>query len=1037
MHNDRSIIEARVAKYISSTLGWALHGDSKDLSVTAWEAPGEPVPVTEALRHDFSPHQIGAPFGRPWATTWFRMKGVVPKAWSGGRVEADIHLDFTNATGFQSEGQIWHKVERTWIPLRGVHPLNHEIAVAVPARGGERIDWLVEAASNPPIWAPSPNSDVLTADRSPIYSLRKARLILVNDEVWHLRLDMMALQRLMAQLPADQPYRWEILYALNDAINAVDPDDVAATAIRGREALAPTLARRSSHSAHQVSAIGHAHIDSAWLWPLRETVRKCARTFSNVLELMQQYPEFKFGCSQAVQYEWMRLYYPSVFAGIGDAVARGQWIVLGGQWVEADANLPGGESLVRQQLVGQRYFEQHFGVVCDEVWLPDVFGYPANLPQIMRHGGARRFLTQKLSWNKTNRFPHHTFLWEGIDGSSILTHFPPVETYNATFDPSELAHLVRTFTDQGRQSRSVMPFGYGDGGGGPNREMLEFGRRLSHLEGLPRVEIESPTKFFEAIERQTEPLATWSGELYFEMHRGTYTSQARTKVGNRRCEQRLREAELWSVMAFGSGDRYPSEVFERMWREVLLLQFHDILPGTSIGWVHREAEATHTRLLQELEVLIAKALHELGGEVHGGRVGVVNASPFDREGVATLGEAPPPEVPQQRLSDGTWAVAVDVGALGIAELEVVEIPDSVEVSSKVLENGFRRVVVDEHGALVSLFDKVRNRECLLDGDVGNRLELFHDDPNEFDAWDLDHFYRDQPIDDTLWQSKVRVVDRGPLVGRLEVERRFESSTMIQIVELAAGSREVRIGVTLDWQERKRVLKLAFPLEIHTAEVVRDIQFGHVTTPIHTNTSWDFARFEWCAHRFVSLSEQGFGVSLINDGRYGFDAMRVVTDRGPSGVVLRCTVAKGATYPDPNADLGAHEFSLVLRPHGGDLLSSGTVESAYALHHPLRMLGVRDVDVEEPIVSVDHRWLVIETVKAAEDRSGDTIVRLYERFGGRGVATLSVGPDVVSVQRVDGLERPLGRGRRDRVRSGTVSVPFGPFELISLRLRHSA
>ncbi|MGZ4711022.1 MAG: alpha-mannosidase, partial [Acidimicrobiales bacterium] len=593
MHDDRSIVEARLERVVRERIRPALVAARTPLRVEAWEVPGEPVPVSDALAATYEPFAIGGAWGRPWGTTWFRMHGQVPAEWAGRRVEAAINLAFTNSPGFQAEGLLWGERPEgsgTWVPLRGLHPFNHEVAVADPAAGGEPVSFLVEAAANPNLTAhrADPNSDLLTAGTSPIYSLTRAELIAVEVDVVELREDVRTLAELMGQLPLDQPRRHEILRALERMLDVLVLDDVAGSAAAARAELAEVLARPAVPSAHRLSAIGHAHIDSAWLWPIRETRRKCARTFSNVLALMDDYPELRFGCSQAAQYEWMLDGYPSVFAGIRERVADGRWIPTGGMWVEPDTNLAGGEALVRQITHGQRFFEEHFGRRSTEVWIPDVFGYPASLPQIMRLGGIERFLTQKMSWNKTNAFPHHTFWWEGIDGSTVFTHFPPIDSYNALFRPSQLDHAVRNFTDKGRATRSLMPFGFGNGGGGPNRQMLREFRRVHDLEGLPRVEIESAEEFFDAAMAEYPDAPRWVGELYFETHRGTFTSQARTKAGNRRCELLLREAELWCVAAYGSapsaagGSGYPTAELDRIWKTVLLHQFHDILPGSSI-----------------------------------------------------------------------------------------------------------------------------------------------------------------------------------------------------------------------------------------------------------------------------------------------------------------------------------------------------------------------------------------------------------------------------------------------------------------------
>ena len=659
MHQDREIIERRLARVRDEYITPAIWSPRRQLDAVMWSVPdsadgtvGEPVPVEEALAAtDWVTARPGTAWGRPWGTVWFRLTGEIPTDWAGRPVEAILNLGFNDlAPGFMGEGLIWRCTESgEWVPERGLHPANHIVRITDGAGGGEQVSYLVEASANPLMWGlgSTPQSDRDTAGSHPIYAVSAIDLAVVNVDVWDLHHDLRALIGLMKELPLDGPRRWEILHSIDRCLDAIDLEDVIGTAGRARAELADVLSRPAVPSAHKLSAVGHAHIDTAWLWPLRETRRKVTRSFSNALRLAEDDPEFRFACSQAVQYDWLRRDHPSVFADIAAAIERGQWIPVGGSWVEADGNVTGGESMARQFLQGQRFFREHFGVTCTEVWIPDVFGYPASFPQLFRLGGCERFLTQKMSWNRTNRFPHHSFLWEGIDGSRVFTHFPPVDTYSGMIEPFELAKAERQFAEKGVATRSMLLFGHGDGGGGPARDMLERFHRLRNIEGLPTITMESPAEFFDAaIEEYPDP-PVWVGELYFEMHRGTYTSQARTKQGNRRCEVLLREAELWSVAAFGgrAEDGYPAEALDRIWKEVLTLQFHDILPGSSIGWVHREAEETHARLIAELEELIDAALDALrplertSTDPSGGQP-VANAAPFDRDEVVVVAAAP-------------------------------------------------------------------------------------------------------------------------------------------------------------------------------------------------------------------------------------------------------------------------------------------------------------------------------------------------------------------------------------------------------------
>ncbi|MYU14584.1 alpha-mannosidase, partial [Streptomyces sp. SID8361] len=578
MHDDRPLVEGRLDRALRQFIRPAQYTARVPLSLSAWRTPGEPVPVAEALAGTYEPFTTGTDWGSPWSTWWFRLEGAVPEEWAGRRVEAVIDPGFTDdGPGFQAEGLVY---DAEGVPIKGIHPRNRHIPVAAPAAGGEPVRLLLEAAANPSVlrdgFTPTRLGDVLTAGDEPLYRFASAELAVLDETVWHLVLDIEVLSELMRELPRDRPRRHEILRALENALDALDLHDVPATAAAARAELTEVLSRPAHASAHRVSAAGHAHIDSAWLWPLRETVRKASRTFANVTALAGEYPELVFACSQAQQYAWVKENQPHIWERIKKAVADGNWAPVGSMWVESDANMPGGEALARQIVHGKRFFLEELGVDTEEIWLPDSFGYTAAFPQLAKLAGVRWFLTQKLSWNQSNKMPHHSFWWEGIDGTRVFTHFPPVDTYNAQFSAAELAHAERNFADKGLATRSLVPFGYGDGGGGPTREMMEKARRLASLEGSPTVEIQPPSAFFTEAEREYGAKApVWSGELYLELHRATYTTQAKTKQGNRRSEHLLREAELWATAAalHTPGYAYPYDALDRIWKTVLLHQF--------------------------------------------------------------------------------------------------------------------------------------------------------------------------------------------------------------------------------------------------------------------------------------------------------------------------------------------------------------------------------------------------------------------------------------------------------------------------------
>ncbi|MBW8737999.1 MAG: alpha-mannosidase, partial [Streptomyces turgidiscabies] len=616
--------------------------------------------------------------------------------------------------------------------------------------------------------------------------------------------------------------------------------------------------------------------------------------------------------------------------------------------------------------------------------------------------------TQKISWNQTNKFPHHTFWWEGIDGTRIFTHFPPVDTYNARFSGEEMSRATRNYQEKGVANRSLAPFGWGDGGGGPTREIMERARRLADLEGSATVEIEHPDEFFAKAREEYPDAPVWVGELYLELHRATYTSQARTKQGNRRSEHRLREAELWATTAalHAPGYAYPYEHLDRLWKTVLLHQFHDILPGSSIAWVHREAEAEYARVAEELEALTAEAVAALGG----GESRAFNTSPYDRSEVV-------------RTSTGV-PMYVEVPASGSAQLSVAEPPQPVTIASaRILDNGLVRVEVAEDGTLASVRDLKANREVLAD--KGNLLRLHTDLPNYWDAWDIDKHYQNR-YTDLLETSSVTVTDEDPLLGAIRVERAFgKGSKIVQTITVRAGSPRIDFETEIDWHEAEKILKAAFPVDIRAAHSSAEIQFGHVQRPTHTNTTWESARFEVSGHRWVHLAEPGYGVAVLNDSTYGHDVSRTVREDGGTTTTVRLSLVRAPRIPDPGADQGKHRFTYSLLP-GASI--EDAVAEGYSLNLPLRVADA--AGAPEPVVWADGDGVTIEAVKLADDASGDVVVRLYESRGGRAEGALCTGFPLAGAKITDLLERPLSEAATD---GDSVPVTLRPFEVQTLRL----
>ena len=863
-----------------------------ELDLSACLVRGEPIPYADAVRRPFQPFPVGGRWGPPWSTTWFHVTGRVPDAWRGRRVVAVFDLGFDGPTGFTCEALAWKDAK----PWRGVDP-NHRW---LPIDGAE-VDFYLEAAANPRATEsgpePAPSMLALRHSSDPAFVLHEAALTLEE---------------------------------------------------------APPLPDGLPDPTHIVTAVGHAHIDTAWEWPLREGKRKVARSWSTQLALLDEFPDYVFAASQPAQYAWMREAYPDIYRRIREKVAAGRWEPVGGMWVEADCNLPSGEALVRQLLHGKRFFLAEFGYETRLLWLPDVFGYPGNLPQIMKEAGCDWFLTQKLSWNDTNKPLHHTFIWEGIDGTRVFTHFPPADTYNGMLSPEEIAYAIGNYKDVDRSPSLLYLFGWGDGGGGPQPEMVESARRMN-------VKIGRASDFFERASAEAHDLTTSRGELYFELHRGTYTTQARTKLRNRLAQRALHDAEMWSV---GAGGAYPTEALTGLWRTLLLNQFHDILPGSSIDWVYADAERELGVVVDGALAITDRATGRIAGE--GERFAVFNSTSHPRAGAPPCG----------------WTV-------------VEKLPAAPNTS---LDNEFLRVELDADGRLASIWDKETEREVL--SGPGNVLELHDDNPGRWDAWDLDIEHRDSFV----------------VVGR-----RFGDSTVRQTISLAPGSRVLRFDTEVDWHERHKILKVAFPVRVSAPEATYEIQFGHIRRPTHMDTPQARAMFEVCAQRWADLGDGAYGVALLNDSKHGYD----VHDS-----VLRLSLLRAPTHPDPNADQGTHWFTYALLPHPGDFRQAGVIEAAEDLNAPLRYMPTNlPAGTSRSLVEMDTRQVIVDTIKRAED-SDAVILRVYEAWGMSCRARVRTTLPASGAYLCDLLERERVEVP---VRDGEVQLDLAPFKILTLKL----
>lgn len=1044
MHDDRAVVEERLEK-LRERVTARVHSVVAPLTVTAWRAPGEPVEFHVARAGTYTDLAEGTWWGPAWSTWWLKVQGQVPDDARDLPLELRVDLGFVGDwAGNQSEAMAFTERGR---PLKAINPMNRTVAVNFGAladscaagddplvRADGALMLYLEAGCNPNlsqvIGQVTQQGDTLTRSEDPLWRFGGAELITRNDDVWGLSCDLEVLDGLMRELPEYSTHRATLLRGMEEAGDVIDSGDIAHTAPAARHILAPLISSGANSSAQQMTAVGHAHIDSAWLWPIRETRRKILRTFANVTALAEEYPDFHFTATSAQHYQWLKEESPEVFVRVRDAIARGQWHVSGGMWVEPDTNLPGGEALVRQFTSGLRWMRDELGVRPDCLWLPDSFGYTAALPQIARLAGMRWFFTQKLSWNTTNTLPHHTFWWEGLDGTRIWTHFPPVDCYDSIVSPAEVVKAERNFKEKGRARHSLLPFGYGDGGGGPTAAMMERVRRFSDLEDAPVVKPASPDAFFEAARREYPDAPTWAGELYLEFHRGVYTTQVALKQGNRRSEQALHAIELLASMAgeVSPHYRYPAAALELLWQRMLLLQFHDILPGSSISWVNREAADEYTALAEEYELLIQGAWAALCDDDTG--ISVVNAAPITRrEVIEAAGRVQLVQVPAHAVAPLDDSVVEPLNPVGVSRAHGLV----------VLDNGLVRVNIGADGCVIGLRDLVAGREVLLPAARANVLRLHPDHPSSFDAWELQSHYRRQGTD--LDQTtRIDVHQDTPLRARVAVTREFGSSRVVQTIGLDADSATVDFALWIDWQEREHVLKVGFPLAVRASHSAAEIQFGHLERPVAATTSWDKARFETNGHRWLLLSEPGYGVALANDSTYGHDVFPAGgSDNSPTrGVCVGLTLLRAPQSPDPHADQGEHTLCYSLTV-GADVATAH--QAGLRLNQPLRPMPgtTRRSSFTEltPVGTVD--LAVVDAVKRAFDDSGDLIVRLHEAAGATSRVDLQVGIDAAGVTEVDLLEddidQPTQTLPRGAVRTGDrVRLALRPFQILTLRYR---
>lgn len=859
-----------------------------------------------------------------------------------------------------------------------------------------------------------------------------------------------------------------IMGALNAAINLLDLRQLNSTAFHASVQAARAYLKEHLYSLEAapdspcIHCVGHTHIDVAWLWPLRVTEDKALRSFATVIQYMQEYPEYLFMSSQPQLYAYVEALSPALFARIREAQRLGRWEAEGAMYVEADCNLSGGEALVRQILHGKRYFKEKFGVDNRLLWLPDVFGYSAALPQILRKSGIDYFMTTKISWNERNRFPYDSFLWEGIDGSRVLSHFSPSRdynlqpparsnenrhytTYNAVLGAKQLMGAWQRYQQKDLSTIALMSFGHGDGGGGPTRDMLEAYTRLHKgLPGVPKAQMNHSLPFFEALEQQVKDdpaLPCWVGEIYLEYHRGTYTSMARNKRLNRQSEYALINNELYSLMANELMNQpYPAQRLLKGWEVLERNQFHDILPGSSIKEVYEDSLKEYEALGRENGDICQQALNALseGAACEAGDILVYNPNShaFDAAVAFPLPEGA--ELPQ--VWDGERALPTQRDAQGTGRFSMGAVPakgyKSFRLSGKAAEGStaaisgrrfetWRYVIdFDEQMQIASLYDKLAGRQLIREGAQGNRLMSYEDRPHRYDAWDVNDYYSQHnwPIEGLdSWQ----VEENGPVRCVIAIRRSYLSSTIEQRIILYARDSRIDFENLWDWKESHILVKALFPVDVHANEATYEIQFGHVKRPTHFNTSWDQARFEVCHHKWLDLSEEGYGVSLINNCKYGADV---------HFGVIGLTLLKSATWPNPDADRELHRFTYALLPHVGSWQEAGVLQAAYALNNPALAMVKQGQGGSLPpamsFVSSSEPNVVIEAVKQAEDGEA-CVVRLYEAYGRRTSAQLRFHLDIAQARLCSLMEEDE---EALAFEGNLVEIDMKPFEIKSLKIR---
>lgn len=1054
----------------------------------------EQLSFEEAQEKAFTPVEPGFTWGNIWEYCWFRGRIKLPEAAAGERIVMDLKPGGESALFVN--GRAFGTYRADWVD----EPYHYiEDNVLTPcAKGNETYELLMEtyaghyfpdAASGGCATGPVlPGAYRDPAREGARRSLGKCTYGIWNEAAYQLYMDVDTLKRLLGTLDETSLRAAKIAKALERFTLTVDFEQPREQRIasykKAREELRPVMEAKNGSTAPVFYAVGNAHLDLAWLWPMAETYRKTERTFAAQLRLIEEYPEYRFIQSQPAAYEMCRKYYPELFERIREAVKGGQWIADGAMWVEPDTNMAGGESLIRQLIHGKRYYREMFNVDSRVLWLPDTFGYTAALPQILKGCGVDYLVTQKIFWsyNEGEQFPYHYFNWQGMDGSQIVSFLPTSYTYRT--HPAEANRIWKERTQMQDLDAFLMPFGYGDGGGGPARDFVEYAIRQEDLEGSVKVKMAGPLEFFEDMEKQGGPVNTYVGELYFSAHRGTYTSQAAVKKNNRLCELAMREMELWSSLALRRGLDYELSQADALWKEILLHQFHDILPGSSIGRVYEEAKAVHGKILESAQNLLDKALQTLTDKREAQAVTVWNSLSFEREALVELpesfregartleGESVPVQqaegkvkalvripscgavslVPADDAQVQCTRTAVESDAASAAgenrqrnmeesfggeETEAAACGNSAgEASSEkgteaqldlavsvradgtgfLLENSKVKALINSRGEVTSFVLKESGREFAAG--ALNSLHLYKDVPRLFDAWDIDSNYIEQEVE-ALTEVSVETVAEG-LEGVLKVSGRLSESSFVQYIRLATDSRRLIFETEIDWKELHRLLKAAFPVTVYAENAINEMQFGYVERPAHRSKLYDKDRFEVCNHRYSAFCDGSHGAAVLNDCKYGISM---------NGNALELTLLRASATPEMRADNGMQNFTYAFTAWEGSFADCDVVRQGYELNvkPPVTAGAVGRFSS----LTINRSNIILDTMKPAEDGSGDVILRLYESKKAACDAEIGFGFGIKKAYVCDMLENC---GEEAEVTDGKVRLPFRAFEIKTLRVK---